>query len=76
MRATEEGWNQYAKYADLVWKNKIQTVAFIILKNTSKYEKLSSALSLFDIKTYTGKWGVYNLLDWSTIEGRANIYNK
>lgn len=39
-----------------------------MLINTAKYENLSASLSLFDIKTLAGNWGVYKLLDWSQIE--------
>ena len=77
IKANEEGFNQYARYNDLVWKKKNEQGAFLHLLNTDKYNELDASLSLFDIKTLAGKWGVYNYLNWKQIDkGFAKFHLK
>ena len=58
-----------AKYIDLVWRNKNDIKAFIVLNHESMIEMKST--SLFDIKTVASSYGLYKHFDWNEFERRS-----
>ena len=53
----------------MVWQNKNNKLAFIEIKNTEALDApLGSSISLFDVMTTASLHGVYNIIDWQSLE--------
>lgn len=67
---------KFSVYADLRWKNQINTVAVITLINTKILDNIVENISLFDIKTKTHLFDIYNDFDWKMIEYSALVFEQ
>jgi Ser/Thr protein kinase RdoA (MazF antagonist) len=62
-------FENYAIYIDLVWQNKNNKLAFIMLnKDLRELDSYQESISIFDLKTKTNVLKVYNEIDWKAIE--------
>ena len=65
---------KFSVYADLRWKNNINSAAVITLINTKILDRIVENISLFDIKTKTNLFDIYNVFDWKMIEYSAMLF--
>ena len=62
-------FENYAIYIDLVWQNKNNKLAFIMLnKDLRELDSYQESISIFYLKTKTNVLKVYNEIDWKAIE--------
>ena len=61
---------------DLVWRNKNDARAFIVLQHGAAIDAVQQPTSLFDIKTVASSYGLYSLFDWDEIERQSAAVTK
>lgn len=72
-------WAYYlnnSRYVDLVWRNKNDAKAFIVLELNSLIDSLQKPTTLFDIKTIASSYGLYSLFDWDEVERQSLVITK
>ena len=55
-----EYFTNNSKYIDLVWKNKNDCKAFIVVEDYARIDSMRKSTSLFDIKSIASSFGLYS----------------
>lgn len=64
------------KIIDLAWNKSHESNSFILMKNTSIFERVQRNHNIFNLKTKTGLLNVYRDIQWKLVEWGINEFQQ